>query len=712
MQKIETHILGTPVKVEIGSVATQTDGSCLFFYGDTVVLATAVTRTLDEPPDFFPLIVEYRERTYAAGKIPGGFIKREGRPSTKEVIISRMIDRPIRPLFPKDLMQDTQVMTTLLSADPLRGVDIAAMNASFTALHISDIPFKGPVAAVKIGYIAGEYVINPTYAQLQDSQMEIIMVASEASYVMIEASANELDEDTMIKALDFGFAHAQEYIQLQHQLRKLAGKPKKEYVPFSLDLEEAMHEPVRAFISPRIPDINHTADKLQRQDAISDLIKQCRAQFSDYVDQDSQNKNRLSAFIDQEIAEHMRQMIMNEGRRIDGRANNQVRPITTRTGFLPQVHGSGLFKRGETQVLSTVTLGSSEDEQVIDTIGCGENESFMLHYNFPPYSVHEVKPIRGPGRREIGHGVLAKKAFKPLIPDKDSFPYTIRIVSEVLESNGSSSMATVASASMALMDTGVPMPKHVAGVAMGLITEGDRWQVLTDILGQEDHLGDMDFKIAGTVDGITAIQLDVKIPGISEEILRKVFYDAKQGRCHIIDHLTRQIAGPRKELSPSAPRIETIQLKNLDKVRDIIGPGGKTIRKIIEETGVKIDIDQQVGVVNIFSSDQKGLERAQQIIDELIAEPEIGKVYDGVVNKIATFGAFVEIMPNVTGLLHISEIDEKRIPKVTDVLNVGDAVKVLVLDVDKTGKIRLSRRRLLHGKDKKHDTDSRRKTSS
>lgn len=694
MHKFETDLYGLPFIVEIGEVATQTDGSCLLYYGDTVVLSTVVAEPSEEVLDFIPLMVEYKEKTYAAGRIPGGFIKREGKPGNREVLISRLIDRPVRPLFEEGYSDNTQIVSTLLSADPNYGVDIAALNASFIALHISDIPFKGPIAAVKVGYVNEELVINPSSAELENSSLEIVLVVSDDAVIMIEAFAKEVEEELMIEALKFGTQKAQVLLDFQREIREKTGRDKRKVKTIDLNLEEDIKSRLSEMINNNIERLNTIPHKLQRSSEISLFKKEIGTAFEAYIEEDPINKRKIDAFFEDRISNDMRKRILETGIRLDGRKCNEIRPISTKLGFLSQAHGSAIFKRGETQVLAVITFGSPGDEQRIDSIEGEDKEAFMLHYNFPPYSVHEAKPIRFTSRREIGHGNLAKISIEPLIPSNEEFPYVIRVVCEVLESNGSSSMASVASACLALMDAGVPIKKHVAGVAMGLIKDGSQWEVLTDILGQEDHLGDMDFKVAGTLDGITAVQLDVKIPGIDDEVLRKVFEDAKKGREYVINKMKEAIPEPRKELSENAPRIVTIELKNGDKIKDIIGPGGKVIKKIIEDTGVAIDIDNPGLKVNIYGSDVEMVKEAENAVLNIIKEPEPGEVYEGKVVKIAAFGAFVEILPGTSGLLHISEIENRRIAKVEDVLKEGDIIKVLVLDVDKTGKIRLSKKRL------------------
>ncbi len=694
MHKFELDLYGLPIVVEVGEVATQTDGSCLVYYGDTVVLSTVVSEPTEEIMDFLPLMVEYKEKTYAAGRIPGGFIKREGKPGNKEVLISRMIDRPVRPMFPDGYADNTQLVSTLLSADPNYGVDVAAMNASFIALHISNIPFNGPLAAVKIGCVEGEFIINPTYAELEKSSMEVVLVVSDDAIIMIEASAREIDEDLMLRALKFGAEKAKVLLDFQHEIRKQAGKEKREFKAVDFNLDEGIRNELIGIIGENAKIINSMPHKLERAGKINLFKKEIASRYEALINEDPFNKTKIHNFIEEQISLDMRKRILETGVRIDGRKCNEVRPINTKIGFLPKTHGCAIFKRGETQVLAVITFGSPGDEQRVDSIEGEDKETFMLHYNFPPYSVHEAKPLRFTSRREIGHGNLAKMAVAPLLPDYESFPYVIRVVCEVLESNGSSSMASVASSSLALMDAGVPVKKHIAGVAMGLIKDNDNWVVLTDILGQEDHLGDMDFKVAGTVDGITAVQLDVKIPGINDEILKRVFDDAKKGREHIIDILTAAIPEPRAELSENAPRIITIELKNGDKIKDIIGPGGKVIKKMVEDFGVEINIDNSTNTVKIYGSDMEMAKEAEQAIRDIVREPEVGEIYEGKVVKIASFGAFVEILPGVSGLLHISEIENRRIASVEDVLKEGEIVKVIVLEIDKAGKIRLSKKRL------------------
>lgn len=694
MHKFELDLYGIPVIAEVGEVATQTDGSCMLYYGDTVVLSTVVAEASEEILDFLPLMVEYKEKTYAAGRIPGGFFKREGKPGNREVLISRMIDRPVRPMFADGYSDNTQLVSTLLSADPNYSVDIPAMNASFMALHLSDIPFKGPLAAVKVGCIDGELILNPSFQELEKSSMELVLVVSDDAIIMIEAFAKEIEEELMLKALSFGTEKAGKLLEFQHEMRKQAGKEKREFRVVDFSLDENLQREILDIVGQGIERVNAIPQKLVRSEEISRLKKDIISRFESLIEEDSFNKTKINNFLEEQISLDMRKRILETGIRIDGRKCDEVRPITTKIGFLPKAHGCAIFKRGETQVLAVITFGSPGDEQRIDSVEGEDKESFMLHYNFPPYSVHEAKPLRFTSRREIGHGNLAKMAIQPLLPDNEEFPYVIRVVCEVLESNGSSSMASVASSSLALMDAGVPIKKHVAGAAMGLVKDKDNWVVLTDILGQEDHLGDMDFKVAGTMDGITAVQLDVKIPGINDDILRKVFEDARKGREHIINILTSAIPEPRPELSENAPRIITIELKNGDRIKDIIGPGGKIIKKMVEDYGVAIDIDNNTNTVKIYGSDMEKAKEAEAAIKEIVKEPEVGEIYEGKVAKITTFGAFVEILPGVQGLLHISEIENRRIAKVEDVLKEGEIVKVLVLEIDKMGKIRLSKKRL------------------
>ena len=685
-QKVETVFHGRPLSIEAGRLAKQADGAALVTYGETVVLVTAVAENKGrEGVDFFPLTCDYLERTFAAGKIPGGFFKREGRQSEKEILTSRLIDRPIRPSFPDGFCSETQVIATVLSHDRENDPDVVAMTGASAALHISDIPFNGPIAAVRIGRLDGQLIVNPTQTQIEQIELNLIVAGNREGLVMVEGGAKMVSEDVMLDALFLAHTELQKLLDLQDELKRALGKPKRASTPPAFD--EALFARVDAQLRPRIEAAFQVAGKHERaaatHEAKAEVLAALTPEFPD-------REKTLHAMLEEVTRRVMRGAIVNEGRRVDGRGLKEIRPISCEIGVLPRTHGSAVFTRGETQALAVVTLGTSSDEQKIDALIGEHYKKFMLHYNFPPYSVGEVKFLRGPGRREIGHGALAERAILAVLPSEEEFPYTVRVVSEILESNGSSSMATVCGGALSLMDAGVPIKAPVAGIAMGLIKEGEHIRILSDILGDEDHLGDMDFKVAGTAEGITALQMDIKIGRVTREIMQQALYQAREGRLHILKAMAATIATPRTEMSAHAPRIVTLKIRP-DKIRDVIGPGGKVIRSIIEETGVKIDVEDD-GTVLIASSEGAAMQRAISLIEGITAEPEIGKIYKGIVKKIVDFGAFVEILPNTDGLLHISQIGPGRVNRVTDVLKEGDEVMVKVLEVDKQGKIRLSRK--------------------
>ena len=681
-------INGRTLTIETGEIAKQANGSALVSYGDTVVLAAVTAATDDRGElDFFPLTVDYRERTYAAGKIPGGFFKREGRPGEKETLTSRIIDRPLRPLFPSGYNKETQILCTVLSVDNENDPDIVALIAASAALTVSDVPFLGPVGAVRMGYTDHQIVVNPTNGELERGQLNMVVAGSQEAIVMVEGGALELPEDIVLSALETAHQALQACIDIQLQLQQRAGKAKLPVAPPTID--ETLQQHVQAMAHERLKAALATPGKLERQEAVATLEQEVVQAFesSDEPDTAPSAKTIKGFLHDMESAE-MRRQIIEEGRRADGRGLADIRPISGRVSMLPRTHGSALFTRGETQALVVATLGTQSDEQTIDDLGGRTSKRFMLHYNFPSYSVGEVRPLRGPGRREIGHGALAERAMRPVIPSHESFPYTLRVVSDIMESNGSSSMATVCGSALALMDAGVPIKAPVAGIAMGLIAEGEGVAILSDILGVEDHLGDMDFKVAGTVQGITAIQMDIKTTGVSREIMAQALEQARQGRMHILQEMQGILGGPRVETSAYAPRIVTLKI-NKDKVREVIGPGGKTIRGIIEATGVTIDIEDD-GTVLIASANETASQEAVQMVRELTKEAEIGQIYMGTVRKIMDFGAFVEIFPGTDGLLHISQISEKRVNKVSDEVQEGDRIMVKVLEVDRNGRIKLS----------------------
>lgn len=687
--RYEVDFGGRPISIEIGKMARQANGSVTVRYGDTVVLVTAcAAKEAAEDVDFLPLTVNYMEMTYAAGKIPGGFFKREGRPSEREVLCSRLIDRPLRPLFPEGYFNETQVIATVLSLDPENNPEIAAMVGASTALMISDVPFNIPIAGVRVGRVNGEFVCNPTNKQQKESDIDLIVAGSKDAIIMVEGGAKMVSEDDLLDAMMFASKSMQGVIKLQEKILTETGKPKKT-IP-SIKADEELAAKVIGFADSKIRAALNIPSKQERYQRLSDiskeLIESLKPNYKDREDEVTKLFEDLKYRI-------LRESVLTTNTRIDGRGLADIRQITCEVGLLPRTHGSALFTRGETQAMVVTTLGTSEDEQKIDALSGWEYKTFMLHYNFPPFSVGEVKMLRGPGRREIGHGALAERAVTKVLPEAEVFPYTIRVVSDILESNGSSSMATVCGASLSLMDAGVPTKAAVAGIAMGLIKEGERVAVLSDILGDEDHLGDMDFKVAGTEEGITAFQMDMKVTGVTKEILRRALHQAKEGRLHILKKMKEAISSPRSELSVHAPRIITIYVKQ-EKIKDVIGPGGKNIKGIIEKTGVKIDIDDS-GKVNIASADDEAAQKAIAIIKELTQEAEIGKIYLGKVRKIMDFGAFVEIFPGTDGLVHISQLAEERVKDVKDVLKEGDEVLVKVLEVDKQGKIRLSRKEAL-----------------
>jgi polyribonucleotide nucleotidyltransferase len=692
-----TDFAGRNFSMKTNYVAAQADGSILVYYGDTVVLVTAVSlKSAREGVDFLPLTVDYQEMTFAAGKIPGGFFKREGRLNEREILISRIIDRALRPLFPKGYFFETQLVATVLSVDKENDPDVAAMIAASAALEISDIPFKGPIACVRLGRINGEFVCNASPEKMQESEFSIFMVGRKVtpskfgkSYdvelVMMEGEAKEVAEDIIVAAIKFGLESVRPVIDLQDKMRAEVGKEKRPVEEVLPDNELIAR--VSAAAMAGLKEGYSLPRKLERYSKLGSVRQ---AVVKSIGGDDANLRKKVAAIIEEIEQRILRDMIIQEKKRIDGRSSTDIRPISSEVGVLPRAHGSALFNRGETQALVALTLGTSSDEQRMDYIVGEERRSFLLHYNFPPYSVGEAKSLRSPGRREIGHGALARKALVPVLPSAEEFPYTIRIVSEILSSNGSSSMATVCGGTLSLMDAGVPVKDIVAGIAMGLLKEGDNVVILSDILGDEDHAGDMDFKVCGTEKGITAMQMDIKIDGLTEDILRKALAQARDGRIHIIGKLRETLAAPRADISLYAPRITTVKVKE-DQVRTVIGSGGKNIRQIISETGVTINVEDD-GTVTIASSDAEAAARAVAMVKWLTEEAEVGKIYRGTVKKILDFGAFVEILPGTDGLLHISQISKERIEKVTDVLHEGDEVMVKVLEVDRQGKIRLSRK--------------------
>jgi polyribonucleotide nucleotidyltransferase len=681
---------GRDLHFETGRYAQQASGSVLVRYGESAVLVTAMmSDDVREGIDFLPLTCDYLEKAYAAGRVPGGFFRREiGRPSEKETLTSRFIDRPLRPLFPKGLINEIQIIATVLSGDVENDPDVVALNGAAAALAISDIPFHGPVAAVRVGKIDGQLIVNPTNSQLKESTLNLIVAGAPQGLVMVEAGANMVQEDEVLEALFFAQEQIQPILGLISRMAEEVGRPKR-LEPEPPDYGD-LPQRIEALARDRIIEAAKHPEKLARRHGMAQVKEDILADLGE----EAEGLGKVMGTLVKEAQKRVvRQMVVREQRRIDGRSFSDIRPITCEIGMLSRTHGSAVFTRGETQSLAVATLGTPSDEQKIETLVGETFKSFMLHYNFPPYSVGETRMLRGPGRREIGHGALAERAISPVLPSAEEFPYTIRIVSEILSSNGSSSMATVCGASMSLMDAGVPLKGAVAGVAMGLIKEDGEVAVLSDILGDEDALGDMDFKVAGTAQGITALQMDIKMTGLTREIMAQALSQAREARLHILGKMNEVIAEPSPTLKEHAPKIIVIQI-NPDKIREVIGPGGKMVKSIVAATGIKIDIEDD-GRIHISSADQKAADEAIRMINEITAEAEIGKVYHGVVKKIMDFGAFVEILPGTDGLVHISELEHYRVKNVTDVLKEGDELDVKVLDVDRQGKIRLSRRALL-----------------
>lgn len=674
--------------LETGAVARQATASVLVSLGGTTVLVTVVgnKQAIGEERDFFPLTVQYQERTYAAGRIPGGYFKREGRPTEKEILTSRLIDRPIRPLFPQEFHNEVQIVATVMSSNPDINADIPALIGASAALSLSGLPFKGPIAAVRVGYLEGQYILNPSFKQLETSDLDLVVAATERAVLMVESQAAELPEEVMLNAILFGHQQMQGIIQAIKELAQEAGKPAWDVQTTSALLDSDTEQKITQAVQVPLTEAYQISEKLTRKLKLDKLREDVITQW---VDEEkgitSKAIQLLLANIEEKI---VRDRILAGAARIDGRDKKTVRPITIKPGFLPRTHGSALFTRGETQALVVTTLGTDRDAQTVEALDGEGRETFMLHYNFPPYSVGETGQMGSPKRREIGHGNLAKRALRAVLPSESDFPYVLRVVSEITESNGSSSMATVCGASIALMDAGVPLKKHVAGIAMGLIKEGDNFAVLTDILGDEDHLGDMDFKVAGTTDGVTALQMDIKIDGITEEILKMALNQAKEGRLHILNIMQQTLAEPRIEVSPYAPRITTLKI-NPEKIRDLIGKGGATIRAITEETGTLIDISDD-GVVRISTSDLQACQNAIERIKKVTAEVEVGRIYEGAIVKLTDFGAFVNVLPGRDGLVHISQISNERVEQVSDVLSEGQIVKVKVLEIDRQGRIRLT----------------------
>ena len=692
---VTTSVGGKQITIETGRMAKQADGSTLVTCGNNIVLVTAVSKREPATVDFFPLTVEYQEKFYATGKIPGGYFKRESKPSTEQVLIARLIDRPLRPSFPEGYRNETQVVATVLSADGSFPIEILASLGASSALHISDIPFGGPTAAIQVGRVDGHFIANPTPQQMEKSDLDVIVAGTRNGILMVEGETKFVNEAAVLGALKFAHEALQPLLNAQDELREKTGsKAKRKFEPKRID--EAFRAQVESFLTPEIQKAFQVKEKMERYAAVDEAYDKAHTAYVEAItekDLKAERAKDLNTIVEDVKYKVSRALILDNKIRLDGRGTQIVRPISNEVGFLPRVHGSGLFTRGETQVLGTVTLGTGDDEQSVDALHGTIKRKFMLHYNFPPYSVGEVGRFGGQGRREIGHGNLAERALKPVIPDQAVFPYTIRIVSEVLESNGSSSMGTVCSGTLALLDAGVQIKGNVAGIAMGLIKEGNKYAVLSDILGDEDHLGDMDFKVAGTSTGITALQMDIKIDSVSFEVMEQALEQARLGRLHILTEMEKVIKAPRGQISDFAPRIETLKIKP-DKIREVIGAGGKVIRGITEATGVKIEIEDD-GTIHVASSDPEATKKAIQMINDICAEAEVGKTYKGRVVKIAEFGAFVEIFGGTQGLLHISEIANERIKQVTDVLTEGEMIDVKVLEVDRAGRIKLSRKALL-----------------
>jgi len=688
-KKIEIEFAGRPLSIETEKMATQSDASVLLRYGDTVVLVAVVSKPSEEIRDFLPLLVEYREQAYAAGKIPGGYFKREGRPREREILYGRAIDRALRPRFPKGFTDEVEVVAFLLSYDMQNEGNILGIIGASAALHVSGIPFMGPVGAVRVGFLDGKILVNPTNSEIEKSEMDLLVAGSSGEITMVELAGKEVSEELIVKAVEEALPYIDTLCELQESLRESSGIEKSELK--EIEFPEGLKEEVRKKASVEIDHIMRIPEKKTRNEALELLHKKVKENLKEAF---PEKEAEIELILFELEREKMRKMVVEEGRRIDGRGFDEVRHLSMEIGILPRTHGSALFRRGETQALVVTTLGTSEDVQRLSELEPEESKRFMLHYNFPPISTGELRPLKGPSRREIGHGALAEKALLPLIPDEDKFPYTIRVVSDILESNGSTSMATVCGASLSLMDAGVPILSSCAGVSVGLVKEEEKEILLTDIIGAEDHYGDMDFKVAGTRKGVTAIQMDLKVHGISPSLMELALKKAREARNFILDAMDATIKEPRRELSKFAPKV-TVMTVPKEKIGEIIGPGGRVIRKIIETTSTKIDIDDNVGRVTISGEDVESVEEAKRMIEELVQEVELDKVYMGKVTKVASFGAFVEIFPGKEGLVHISELSNTRVKKVEDVVKVGDKILVKVIGIDDYGRIRLSRKAAL-----------------
>ncbi|PFN69152.1 polyribonucleotide nucleotidyltransferase [Bacillus cereus] len=689
-QVFSIDLAGRQLTVETGQLAKQANGAVLVRYGDTAVLSTATASKEAKNVDFFPLTVNYEERLYAVGKIPGGFIKREGRPSEKAILASRLIDRPIRPLFADGFRNEVQVVSIVMSVDQDCSSEMAAMLGSSLALSISDIPFEGPIAGATVGRINGEFVINPTVEQQEQSDIHLVVAGTKDAINMVEAGADQVPEETMLEAIMFGHDEIKRLIAFQEEIVQAVGKEKSEVKLYEVDAD--LNQAVREMAEEDMHSAIQVHEKHAREDAINEVKKRVIENY-EAQEADADTLGQVNEILYKIVKEEVRRLITVEKIRPDGRKGDEIRPLASEVGILSRTHGSGLFTRGQTQALSICTLGALGDVQILDGLGVEESKRFMHHYNFPSFSVGETRPMRGPGRREIGHGALGERALEPVIPSEKDFPYTVRLVSEVLESNGSTSQASICGSTLAMMDAGVPLKAPVAGIAMGLVKTGEHYTILSDIQGMEDHLGDMDFKVAGTAQGVTALQMDIKIDGLSREILEEALQQAKVGRVHILNHMLSVIPEPRTELSAYAPKIITMTI-NPDKIRDVIGPSGKQINKIIEETGVKIDIEQD-GTVFISSINQEMNDKAKKIIEDIVREVQVGEIYEGKVKRVEKFGAFVELFSGKDGLVHISELALERVGKVEDVVKIGDVITVKVIEIDKQGRVNLSRKVLL-----------------
>ncbi|HET7629104.1 MAG TPA: polyribonucleotide nucleotidyltransferase [Bacillales bacterium] len=694
-QVFSIDVAGRKLSVEIGQLAKQANGAAMIRYGDTAVLSTATGSKTPKDLPFFPLTINYEERLYAVGKIPGGFIKREGRPSDKAILSARLIDRPIRPLFPDGFRNEVQVVNMVMSVDQDCSSEMAAMLGSSLSLCISDIPFGGPIAGVIVGRIDGKFVINPTSEQAEKSDIHLTVAGTKDAINMVEAGANEVPEEVMLDAMMFGHEEIKRLVEFQESIVETVHNEKMEVELHELDAE--LEAKVRAAVEGDIKEAVKVTEKQAREAAIEAVETKAAEQFASEAE-DEDRSEEAKEIVHKIVKQEVRELILNEKIRPDGRKVNEIRELSSEVHVLPRTHGSGLFTRGQTQALSVCTLGALGDVQILDGLDLEESKRFMHHYNFPPFSVGEARPMRGPGRREIGHGALGERALEPVIPSEKEFPYTIRLVSEVLESNGSTSQASICGSTLAMMDAGVPLKAPVAGIAMGLVKEDDRVTVLTDIQGMEDHLGDMDFKVAGTEKGVTALQMDIKISGIDREVLKTALEQAKEGRMAILENMKTAIAEPRKELSKYAPKILIMNI-DPDKIRDVIGPSGKTINKIIEQTDVKIDIEQD-GSIYISSTNQEMNEKAKKIIEDLVREAKVGEIYLGTVKRIEKFGAFVELFSGKDGLVHISELAKERIGKVEDVVSIGDEILVKVINIDNQGRVKLSRKAVLLDQEK------------